>query len=136
MKEGWLSHLPAQSASSSDSCTCTSTAVSWGDPGSCRVKCTGELPPTVALKFDHGSSKVRASSLSMIDPHSHDRRHPCGSTSCSVLPCSGAAPPDGDLGLLPVLPHLQGPPPPPLHHLLPPSAHHSLPPRRNCRSSS
>ena len=91
-KQGWggLHAPPAQSSSTSDSRACTSTAVSRGDPGSCGVECTEKWPPTVSSESNHGSSKVRGSSSSTIDPHSHNRPCPCGLTSCSVSPCLSA----------------------------------------------
>ena len=96
-KGGWGGPptLPAQRASTSESCMCTSMA-SCGDPGPCGVKCTGERLPTVALESDRGSSKVRGCSLSIMVTHS---RNPCcGSISSSVLLCPCAAPLDSSLG--------------------------------------
>ena len=90
---------PAQSSSTSDSHACTSTAVSCGDPSFCGVECTGEQPLTVALESDCGSSKVRGSSSSMIDSHSHDCHHLHGLASHSVSPCSSPVPLDDGLGL-------------------------------------
>ena len=76
---------PAQRASTSESHTCTSMA-SCDDPGSCRIKCTGEQPPTVASESDCRLSKVKHCSSSIMDPHSHD--HLCGSASGPISPCS------------------------------------------------
>ena len=73
-------------------------AVSCGGPSSCGVECTGEQPPTVVSESNCRSSKVRGSSLSIIDPHSRDRRHPRGSTASSVSPSSSTTPLDGSLG--------------------------------------
>ena len=82
---------PAQSSSTSYSHVCTLTAISLGNPGSCGVKHPREWPPAVASESDCGSSKVRRSSSSMIDPHSHNCHRLCSSASCSVSPCSSSA---------------------------------------------
>ena len=69
---------PAQRASTSESCACTSMA-SCGHPSTCGVECAGEWPPTVVSESDHGSSKARGCSSSIMDPHS--RNYPCGLAS-------------------------------------------------------
>ena len=147
-KQGWGGPPipPAQRASTSESHACTSTAVSCGNPDSCRVKCTGEQPPTVVSESNSRSSKVRGFSSSIIDPHSHGHHHLCGSASRSVCPCLSPAPPDdGSEFASPVLPYLWGPPLPvhlplPLpahrHHPLPLPTHLPLSPRRSHRASS
>ena len=97
-KVGWGGPptLPAQRTSTSESHACTSTAISCGDYGSCGVECTGERPPTVASESDCGSSKVRGSSSSIIDPHLHDCHCLRGSASRSISPCSSPTLPDND----------------------------------------
>ena len=129
--------LPAQRASTSEPHACTSMA-SCGDPSSCGVECTGEWPLTVALESNHRPSKVRGSSLSIMDPHSHDCL--CGSASHSISPCSNPVPPDDNSpgssksagsssSRSPPSPSACLPPPLDYHHC-------PLPPRRNHRSSS
>ena len=90
--------LLAQSSSTSNSHASTLTAISLSDPGSHGVKHPREWPPAVALESDHGSSKARHSSSSMINPNSHNHHHLCGSASCSVSPCSSAMLLDGNSG--------------------------------------
>ena len=77
---------------------CTSITVSLGDPSSCGIKPPREQPPAVVSEFDCRSSKVRCSSSSMIDPHSHDHHHLRGLASCSILPCSSSTLLDSSLG--------------------------------------
>ena len=104
----WPSHPPAHSSSISDSRACTSTAVSCGDPNSCGVERTGEQPSTVASESDHRSSKVRGSSSSMLDPHSHDHHRLRSSTSCSISHCSSSVLPDNGLELFLLSLHFHG----------------------------
>ena len=125
----------AQRASTSESHTCTSTA-SCDDPGSCRVECTGERPLTVVLESDHGSSKARGCSSSIMATHSHNHHH--GLISTSVLPCPHIMPLDGGSGFTFTHPSISLCSSPLVHHppacCLPPASAH-LPPRRNRWSS-
>ena len=114
---------PAQSSSTPDSHACTSTTISLNDSGSREVECPGEQPPAVVSESDRWSSKVRHSSSSMIDPHSHDHHHLCGLASCSISPCQapchwmavwGRLPPVYLLPRVPLLPPVHLPLPPPV----------------------
>ena len=77
--------LPAQRASTSESCACTSM-VSCGNPGTCRVKRAWERSWTMVSESDCRSSKVRGCSSSIMDPYSCD--HLRGSASSPISPCS------------------------------------------------
>ena len=98
---GLCSHLalPSQRSSTSNSLVCTSTATSFGDPSSRRVRHLRERPSAVTSESDCGSSKVSCSSspITISQSRKHHLLGSC-SPSWSSLLCSSSTSIIGSLG--------------------------------------